>query len=77
MTSPKGQVFSFSFRLEFEATNNVAEYEALLLGLEIDKDMGIKMLNIRGDSNLITLQVKNHFSCKCKMLKKYRNYSTP
>ena len=36
--SPKGKVFNFAFRLEFEATNNVAEYEALLLGLEIAKD---------------------------------------
>ena len=42
ITSPKGQTFNFAFRLEFEATNNVAEYEALLLGLEIAKDMGIK-----------------------------------
>ena len=73
ITSPIGQGFNFFFRLEFEATNNVAEYEELLLRLEIAKDMGIKMLNIRGDSDLIILQVKNHFSCKCKRLKKYRN----
>ena len=49
ITSPKGHTFNFSFRLEFEATNNVAEYEALLLGLEIAKDMGLKMLSIKGD----------------------------
>ena len=73
ITSPRGQVFNFSFRLQFEATNNVAEYEALLLGLEIAKDMGIKMLNIKGDSDLIILQVKNHFSCKCQRLRKYSN----
>ena len=70
ISSPRGQVFNFSFRLEFEATNNVVEYEELLLGLEIAKDMGIKMLNIRGDCDLIILQVKNHFSCKCKRLHK-------
>ena len=63
ITSPKGQIFKFAFRLEFEATNNVVEYEALLLGLEIDKEMGINMLNIRCDSNLKILQVKDHFSC--------------
>ena len=40
ITSPRGQVFNFAFKLEFEATNNVAEYEALLLGLEIAKDIG-------------------------------------
>ena len=35
--------------------------------------MGIKMLSISGDSDLIILQVKNEFACKCKRLKKYRN----
>jgi hypothetical protein len=33
--SPQGDVLNFSYRLEFEATNNIAEYEALLLGLEL------------------------------------------
>ena len=73
ITSPKGKTFNFSYRLEFEATNNVAEYEALLLGLEMDKDMGIKMLNIKGEFDLIILQVKYQFACNCKMIKKYRN----
>jgi ribonuclease HI len=59
LTSPTKQSSYFAFRLEFDATNNVAEYEALLLGLEIAKDMGIKILNIKGDSDLVILQVKN------------------
>jgi ribonuclease HI len=33
-TSPLGNIYHFSFRLEFYCTNNMAEYEALLLGLE-------------------------------------------
>ena len=53
------KAYHFTFRLEFDATNNIAEYEALLIGLEIAKDMGIKILNIKGDSDLIILQVKN------------------
>jgi ribonuclease HI len=51
----------------------VAEYEALLLGLEIAKDMGIKILNIKGDSDLLILQVKNKFACKSERLNKYMN----
>jgi ribonuclease HI len=62
--SPSGQEFKFAYRLEFDATNNVAEYEALLLGLELCKDMGIKCLNIKGDSNLVIFQLKNKFACK-------------
>ena len=49
------KIYNFAFRLEFEASNNVAENEALLLGLETTKDMGIKMLNIKGDSDLVVL----------------------
>ena len=57
--SPSNKVYNFAFRLEFEASNNVVEYEALLLGLETAKDMGIKMLNIKGDLDLVVLQIKN------------------
>ena len=73
ITSLRGQTFNFAYRLEFEATNNVYEYEALLLGLEMARDMGIKILNIKGDSDLIILQVKGQFACKCQRLKRYRN----
>ena len=55
--SPIGQIYKFADTLEFDATNNVAEYEALLLGLESCKGMGIKLLNIKGDSDLIVSQV--------------------
>ena len=71
--SPEGKVFNFAFRLEFEVTNNVAEYEALLLGIEIAKDMRIKLLSIKGNSDLIVQQVKGQFVCKCQRLQKYRN----
>ena len=73
ITSPKVRIFNFAFRLEFKATNNVAEYEALLVGIELAKDMGIKLLSIKGDSDLIDQQIKGQFECKCQRLKKYRN----
>ena len=53
LQTPNGEVLKFSYRLEFDATNNVAEYEALLLGLELCRDRGIKCLNIKGDSDLV------------------------
>ena len=55
--SPSKKTFNFAFRFEFEASNNVVEYEPLLLGLETIKDTGIKMLNIKGDSDLVVLYV--------------------
>jgi ribonuclease HI len=71
--SPSGREFKFAYRLVFDATNNVVECEALLLGLELYKDMGVKCLNIKGDSNLVILQLKNKFACKSERLKRYRN----
>ena len=38
-----------SYKLTFECTNNVAEYEALLLGLNALKDMGEKRIEVFGD----------------------------
>ena len=71
--SSSDKIYNFAFRLEFEASNNVAEYEALILGLEAAKEMGIKMLNIKGDSDLVVLQIKNRYQCKNDRLRKYRN----
>ena len=66
-------MLKFAYRLEFDATNNVAEYEASLLGLELCKDRGVKCLNIKGDSDLVIQQLKNKFACNLKRLKGYRN----
>ena len=41
LLSPLKESSNFSFKLEFEATNNVVEYEALLIGLKTKKDMNI------------------------------------
>jgi ribonuclease HI len=47
------EIISLSFKLEFETTNNVAEYEALILGLRDTKDMGIEEISVFGDAELI------------------------
>jgi len=44
------ETIQLSYKLEFEATNNVAEYEALVLGLRDEKDMGIKEIVVFGDA---------------------------
>lgn len=44
LTSPSSELLYYVFKLEFEATNIVVEYEALLLGLNVAKDLGIKVL---------------------------------
>ena len=46
-------------RLEFECTNNVSEYEALVQGIKKAIDMGEKLIECVGDSEIIVKQVRN------------------
>jgi hypothetical protein len=62
--SPCQEAIPLSYKLEFEATNNVAEYEALVLGLRAAKDMGIEEIVVFGDAELIVHQVKNVYQAK-------------
>jgi ribonuclease HI len=48
-------------RLEFKATNNMAEYEALIFSLSVALSLGVRQLLMKGDSQLIIKQV--HGEC--------------
>ena len=48
--SPLGVHVCYMIRLHFAASNNVAEYEALINGLQITIELGVRRLDIRGDS---------------------------
>jgi hypothetical protein len=50
ITLPSGIKMKYAARLEFQRTNNIAEYEAVLLGLRKAKAMGIQRLVIKTDS---------------------------
>jgi hypothetical protein len=62
-----------SYKLEFETTNNVAEYKALVLGLRAAKDMKNEDLAMFGDVELIVHQVINLYQAKHPRLRDYRN----
>jgi ribonuclease HI len=66
--SPLGKHLRYMLRLHFPASNNVAEYEALLNGLRIAIELGVRRLDARGDSQLVIDQVmKNSHCCDPKM----------
>ncbi|KAH9296958.1 hypothetical protein KI387_028640, partial [Taxus chinensis] len=46
-----------SFKLYFDCTNNIVEYEALVLGLQAAIALDVKSINIFGDSQLVVNQV--------------------
>jgi ribonuclease HI len=53
LISPSKKTSHLSFKLDFKVTNNIVEYEALLLGINAAKEMGIKILQAFGDADLI------------------------
>ena len=58
---PMGEPKLFSYKLLFKCTNNGAEYEALVLGLKVLKNIQVQRMNIQGDSNLIIKQVQGEY----------------
>jgi ribonuclease HI len=55
--SPLGKHLLYIIRLHFPASNNVAEYEALVNGLRIAIELGVQCLDARGDLQLVIDQV--------------------
>jgi ribonuclease HI len=68
---PEGDALKYAIQLEFPATNNIAEYEELINGLQLAKDLGIRRLLIRGDSQLVAKQVQKEYDCNNDMLAEY------
>jgi ribonuclease HI len=71
--SPYKEVISLSYKLEFENTNKILEYEDLVLGLREAKDIKNEDLSIFGDPELIVHQVRNLYQAKHTILRTYRN----
>ncbi|GJS53453.1 reverse transcriptase domain-containing protein [Tanacetum coccineum] len=64
LTNPEGTEFTYAMRFRFEATNNEAEYEALIAGLRIAEQMGVKNLQANVDSRLVANQVNGSYIAK-------------
>jgi ribonuclease HI len=69
--SPLGEHMRHAVRLHFPASNNMAENEALLCGLKIAIEIGIKRLDVRGDSQLVIDQVMKNASCHGDKMEAY------
>jgi ribonuclease HI len=52
-TSPKGDKLLYVLQIHFRASNNVAEYEALVHGLKLAKEISIRKILCFGDSDLV------------------------
>lgn len=64
----------FSFKLDFYCTNNIAGYEALILGLQDAYALDVKSINILGDSHLVINQVNSIYQFHNEILQQYKNH---
>ncbi|GJZ89819.1 reverse transcriptase domain-containing protein [Tanacetum coccineum] len=64
LTNLEGMEFTYALRFRFDATNNEAEYEALIAGLRIAEQMGVKNLQANVDSRLVANQVNETYVTK-------------
>jgi hypothetical protein len=69
--SPLGKHLRYVLRLHFPTSNNVAEYEALVNGLRIAIELGVRRLDARGDSQLVIDQVMKNSYCRDLKMEAY------
>jgi ribonuclease HI len=69
--SPLGKHLRYVLCLHFPASNNVAEYEALVNGLRIAIELGVRRLDARGDSQLVIDQVMKNSHCRDSKMEAY------
>jgi ribonuclease HI len=69
--SPLGKHVRYVLRLHFPASNNVAEYEALVNGLRIAVELGVRCLDAHGDSQLVIDQVMKNSHCRDQKMEAY------
>ena len=67
--TPEGDVLGERNLYIGEATNNVAEYRALLLGLELARDLGASEVELVNDSELVSRQIGGEYKVKHAGLK--------
>jgi ribonuclease HI len=71
LIDPHGDQVKYMVNLDFEATNNMAEYEALIFGLTAALSLRVRELLVKGDSQLVIRQVRGECCCNNPQLAAY------
>ena len=64
-------MLEISVKFDFSVSNNQAEYEALIAGLQLASDVWATRLTICSDSQIVTSQVSGSYQAKDPILQKY------
>ena len=73
LLSSEGDIVECMIRLYFPTTNNEAEYEALVAGLDLARAIGATSVVIYCDSQVITNQINGDYECKGERMRLYLN----
>jgi len=73
LVSPQNYVISRAISLTEHCSNNVAEYNALLIGMQLADEIGVKNLEAYGDSKLIVSHVRGEYEVRHEDLVPYHN----
>jgi len=68
LVSPRGAIFEFSFPIKASATKNQAEYQAILKGIQLLREIKADAVEIFGDSMLVINQLLGEYECKDDIL---------
>ena len=71
LEGPGDLLIEQALQFSFKATNNQAEYEAILAGLNLGNDLGAREVTCKSDSQLVVGQIKGEFEVKEPLLQRY------
>ena len=74
LVSPNDDHTPLAVKLNINSTNNTAEYEACILGMEATIELKIRKLDVFGDLNLIVSQARGNWKVKEDKLKPYHDH---
>jgi hypothetical protein len=68
LKSPKGDELSYVLQIHFPTTNSITEYEVLLHGLCVAKEISVQHIMCCGDSDLVAQQVAGTYKARNKVM---------
>ncbi|XP_075515416.1 uncharacterized protein LOC142550060 [Primulina tabacum] len=71
VVAPSGEKIKLALRIDSRVTNNEAEYEAVLLGLQAAQEVGASRVIIYSDSQLVAQQIKGAYEARDEKMLKY------
>lgn len=71
MIRPEGKEMAYALQFNFKATNNEAEYQALITGLKMAQSMQAQCVDAFSDSQVVVQQVQGSYEARDSQLKKY------